>query len=622
MSNSSTQNLFFSKNRLIAALLIIIYLLLMWQIWVWVKHQTIIKLAEDGRSRINLYVTHLKGQLEKYKFLPELLSTNPKLIELLQDPGNSDSIDALNRYLETINSITNASDTYLMDHEGLTIAASNWQSERPFVGRNFSYRPYFQKAMQGQLGRYFALGTTSKRRGYYFAYPVRNAGKILGAVVIKVDISQVESNWQGRPEQVIVTDPDGVIFITTNPEWRFRSIKPMDKKVLNQIIESKRYPDTNLQNLHLLKEQEVINDDIHLYKFSEKNSGDGYIPQRWYLHTQHGMPEAGWKFHLLTPLKLLYTQLLEVQAIASLIFAVIVFLALFILQRRKRMLDRNRYEKQARETLRKAHDLLEQRVLERTKALQHEIEERSNTENELRKTQDQLIQSAKLAVIGQLSAGISHELNQPLAAIRSYADNARLFLDKERRDDAVDNLNQIAELTERMAQINSQLKLFARKKSSEYSSISIVNAIEAARRLLRPQFKKTATELLLEIPEQANVWVNQVQLEQVLVNLFSNAMNAMENKQDCWIKVLVLAKDKFMVVTIQDNGPGIPQDILDQIFSPFFTTREAGLGLGLSISRRIATTMGGDLEATNHLKGGAIFTLTLPTAKESVDVIE
>ena len=184
----------FSRHTIISIFLVILYLVLMWQIWVWVKHQTIIKLADDGHSRINLYVTHLQGQLEKYKFLPELISTNQRLIKLLQDPANPQSIETLNQYLGTINSIANASDTYLMDAEGLTIAASNWQSERPFVGRNFSYRPYFQKAMQGELGRYFALGTTSKKRGYYFAYPVHHSGKILGAVVIKVDISRVEEN--------------------------------------------------------------------------------------------------------------------------------------------------------------------------------------------------------------------------------------------------------------------------------------------------------------------------------------------------------------------------------------------------------------------------------------------
>ena len=92
-----------------------------------------------------------------------------------------------------------------MNSDGLTIAASNWNTPKPFVGRNFSYRPYFKQAMEGKLGRYFALGTTSSERGYYFAYPVRYEGRILGAVVIKIKIDAIEENWGDQGSDFRIT---------------------------------------------------------------------------------------------------------------------------------------------------------------------------------------------------------------------------------------------------------------------------------------------------------------------------------------------------------------------------------------------------------------------------------
>src|SRR5665647_3225278 len=183
---------------------VFIYLIVIgWNVWwtfTWLYHQKLKDLATEGSSRLELYVTYLEGVLGKYENLPELLANDKIIVNLLNEHGTPEQIDFLNRYLEKINSISNASDTYLMDSNGLTIAASNWKEEHPFVGENFSYRPYFQEAMRGRLGKYFALGTTSSLRGYYFAYPVRRNNKIIGALVIKINIDSVENNW-GREDQ-------------------------------------------------------------------------------------------------------------------------------------------------------------------------------------------------------------------------------------------------------------------------------------------------------------------------------------------------------------------------------------------------------------------------------------
>jgi two-component system C4-dicarboxylate transport sensor histidine kinase DctB len=245
--------------------------------------------------------------------------------------------------------------------------------------------------------------------------------------------------------------------------------------------------------------------------------------------------------------------------------------------------------------------------------LTREIEQHRRTAIELQQAQDALIQSAKLAVIGQLSTGISHELNQPLAAIRSYADNARALLGQERWEDVTWNLRQISELTERMAQISTQLKIFARKTSGQQVAVSLSAVLDDSLELFVARIRETGTEIRRESQRDLQVLANRVQLEQVLVNLIGNALHAVEAVEKRFIEFHVAIEADRVRLTMRDSGPGIDLDILNRIFDPFFTTKEEGrgLGLGLSISQRIVEVMEGELNADNHPDGGARFTLYL-----------
>ncbi len=598
---------FTGKRGLMMLGLVLVYLLLLWQIAVYVRDRAQREIIRNGERQLNIYVTYLQAKLEKYEFLPELLSTNAELVELLERPGDRTRIDALNRYLETINGITQASDTYLMDRDGLTIAASNWQSEKPFVGRNFSYRPYFKEAMQGHLGRYFALGSTSGKRGYYFAYPVRHQGRILGIVVIKVELTDLEQQWQGKRSEMLVTDPEGVIFITTRQDWRFRSLYPLSDAEKRRLNESRRYSGAQVEPLDI-RHWQRIRENIHRIDWhkDEDNSES-------FLMLEQGMSQVGWRVHLLVLLKQVNDQVWRSVGIVSVAFAGVLLLGLILQQRIRRSQERARYEAQVNLTLREARDRLEQRVQERTEDLYQEIEERRRTEQTLRQTRDELIQAAKLAMLGQLSASISHEMNQPLAAIRSYTDNARQLLEQNRCVDVNWNLEQITELIESMSQISSQLKLFARKTDGSLSAISLRQVIESSLRILRPQLRKTLTDLRLNLSTTHDrVMVDPVRLEQVLVNLIANAVNAMEEQSPRWVNITSTQQGGQLQVEIQDNGPGIPEDHLKCIFDPFFTTRESGLGLGLSISQHIIESMGGTLSAHNSGDAGAVFALVLP----------
>lgn len=596
-------------QQLLSLVVGLLLIFLLWQTGHWSRQLALENLQQQSQHQLRLFVANLQGELQKYEFLPELLATNSLLINFLHHPNDVKSINALNRYLETINEVANASDTYLMNAEGWTIAASNWLSERPFIGRNFAYRPYFQEAMQGKLGRYFALGSTSNKRGYYFAYPVKDDNGILGAVVIKIELQGFEQSWRELKEEFVVTDPDGVIFISTKDEWRYKSLYPLDKTVIDRVQDSKRYGNAEIGTLNVAKKDQLT-EQAQVVNIGDPRQSD-------HLMLVREMPEAGWKVHIFSSLGVVNSQVLKSLLITTIVYIAIVFLVFYFIQRSRRLKERERYEKRVKR-------VLEQRVKERTADLTsanirllREIEEHRRTDETLRKTQDELIQAAKMAALGQLSSGINHELNQPLAAIRSYADNARAYLVRDRKDDASWNLEQIAELTERMATISRQLKVFSRKTTGQLVTVSVQAVIDNAMKIVGPQLKDTETEFRRIVPADAiYVQADMIQLEQVLVNLITNAVHAVEQQSERWIQLMVSTDNGKASIQILDNGPGIAVENLDQIFDPFFTTKseDRGLGLGLSISYRIVEMMHGTLTADNHGSGGAVFTLRLDLA--------
>ena len=576
------------------------------------------ELSQDGSIRLQLFITYLRGVLEKYESLPEILARDKKLVNFLLNPGSRERIEAFNRYLETVNQISKSGDTYLMDKEGLTIAASNWQSERPFVGRNFSYRPYFQQAMQGNLGRYFALGTTSLKRGYFFAYPVRNEGEIIGAVVIKIDIDDVEARWGYHDQIFLVTDPDDIIFITTFSDWRYKSLVELDQQTIDLVVKSRRYPNEDLESVPV---QGVKN-----YTFgSVINLLNQNHTTSTYLQQSKLMEEAGWNVQILSNIRPLRKRVVETNILVGSIFLFSYLLLMLFQQRRQRLAELKSIEDQARRALQEANERLESRVQERTaelvetnRQLLKEIQERRQTEEALKKTRSELVHTAKMATLGQMSAGINHELNQPLAAIRSYSDNARQLLAKGRQEEALWNLAQIGELTDRMAQLGVQLKEFSRKSSGRIETVSLQGVVDGALEILSPVLRKSAANIIVD--QHLGSWQvkgNQVLLQQVMVNLLRNAIQAVEEAEDKRIVVAALQNEDRVKLWVEDFGTGIAADQIKKIFDPFYTTKKSGegLGLGLTITERILNEMGatiGVVSSPSH----TTFEIELPAASD------
>jgi two-component system C4-dicarboxylate transport sensor histidine kinase DctB len=591
-------------------------------------------LANDGERQLDLHAAQLAGRLARFDYLPQVLATDARLVELLLAPDNAARLAELNRALEEIAAISGAADVYVMNADGLTIAASNWQSQRTFIGRFFHYRPYFQQAMAGQPGRYFALGSTSGLRGYYFAHPIRDGGDVLGAVVVKVDMSNAEAHLAHLGQEVLVTDPDGVVFISTRREWRFRTLTPLSDKERRRLRESLRYPGVDFAPLPIRISTNT--GPTQVWTAPRKRASDaptngtpkpeGSVQFVRYLAQQLPMPDAGWTMHLLTPMSLLHPRVLAVVAVAGALCLTLFSLALGLWQRHERQQERALFDQQASEALRRAHDELEHRVEQRTadllrsnERLSREIDERRRTEAELRQTQGELVQAAKLATLGQLSAGINHELNQPMAAIRSYADNGRALLAKGRFDEVGWNLQQVSELIGRMGRIAGQLKIFARKSTGRVGPVAVDSVIDTALAVVAPRIRRTGAELDVMRPAPAlRLRGDENLVQQVLVNLLGNALQAIDGQPRRLVRVSARTTDDSerpeVVLAVEDTGPGIAGEHLERIFDAFFTTKDGseGLGLGLTISKRIIEDLDGSLEAGPSALGGARFTIRLP----------
>jgi len=562
---------------------------------------------QNGKQRLQLYAANLAGELARYESVPALLASNQRVLKVLQQPDNYSAIQALNEYFERSAGLTGALDIYLMNRDGLTVAASNWQSDLPFIGRNFGFRPYFQQALEGRPGHYYALGTTSGVRGYYFSYPVSHLGKVKGVVVLKMDIERIERDWSGLSDNLLVVDPDGIAFIASDPRWRYRSTQLLSKEALQRLISSARYPGVKFKPLQINQVNKRADSSSSLVRIDD-------TPHEFLLASLD-MPGPGWRVFLMQRTDDVNRRVIASVTMVFAVATVLSLLAVLWLQSRARRLERIRCDRESRAALEKAHAELEQRVALRTADLQREVEERRHAEDALRTTQDELVQAAKLAMLGQLSASINHELNQPLSAIRSYAENALLLLDRDRVADTRGNLEQIAQLVERMAQISSQLKLFARKSEGVRTPVSLQHALDVSLRLLAADIRRSGTNLQVsESIAGLYALADATRLEQVLVNLIGNALHALEGETTPKIVIDAQVGDGLVILSVRDNGPGIAQEHLEQIFDPFFTTRKSGLGLGLAISQQIVDNMGGSIKAQNAPQGGAIFILTLEQA--------
>ena len=561
--------------------------------------------ARRGDNVLQLAATALSGQLDRFERLPPLIAEDANIRALAADPRNSDLVDRTNLYLERIQVLLGASDIYLMDSDGLTIATSNHASETSFIGGNFAFRPYFYEAMQGRMGRYFALGTTSKKRGYYFGAPVRIADRIAGVLVFKIDLDAIEETWRGGDYAVLVTDPDGVVFLSSRSDWLFQTLRPLSVANKARVQATRRYADGQIGNLEIVSD--TTRDSLHLVVIG------GAGGAREFVQRDLTMEAAGWRVHVLIDT--------EPAQRAARIAAVVAMLSLglmalfgFVLWQRRLRLDERLQMQQA------AQADLERRVEERTQELAGLNQQLEAEIAERRQAQADLVQAGKLAALGQMSAALSHEFNQPLAAARTYADNAGVLMDRGRMDEARSNLVRILALIDRMTAISRHLRSFARKPGQKLSAVHLPEVIEAAVEIAALRLRAAQADLSIDLPpELPAVVAGPVRLQQVLVNILSNAADAVEGGPLRKVSLMAMVDGQDVVIRIGDTGPGVPEALVARVFDPFFSTKGVGkgLGLGLSISYNIIKDFGGNLSVSDAKGGGAEFVIRLRISAES-----
>lgn len=552
-------------------------------------------------QRLDAFALSLEATLARHESLPGLLALDPSLAALLREPRNPQRIAAANAYLEAAQQGAAVSVTFLIDAHGETLAASNWQLPRSFVGHNYAFRPYFRDALQDGLGRFYGVGVTTGEPGYFLAAPVRAAGKVLGVIVLKLSLDSMEQALAGAGDTLLLADADGVVFLSSERRLRYRTLAPLPEAVSARLAETRQYgtqpvtplaaqailPAANGQPLRLALPGEVARERlIH----SRPVGGQG-----WQV-VQLGDPG-------------------EARAAALGAASAVVFAAAFLLG----LAAHFRHRARRREELRRVYGELEERIAERTADLTEQIAALESTKAILRETRDAAVQAGKLATLGQMSAGISHELNQPLAALQTLADNARALLARDRHDEVGENLQLISELVDRTGRIVRQLKSFARKEAATPQAVTVASAIEHALLIVEPRRREIGARIEV-VPPAADLLAlaEAGRLEQVLVNLLRNGLDAMAGQPAPVLEVCAKRVDERVSIHVRDHGAGLADEVRTHLFEPFYTTKPAGegLGLGLAISLTIVESYGGTLGAHNAPDGGAVFVLTLPAAGE------
>ncbi len=532
-------------------------------------------IAAAARQRVGLYARSIEGTLDRYRSLPFVLADDHDVKALLDAPG-TDAALAIDRKLDRINRAAGTAELFVMDRGGLTLAASNWQRPDSFVGANYRFRPYFIQALAKGAGHYYGIGVTTGQPGYFQAHAVAGP-TVAGVVVAKIDLRPLEADWASGGEAVMVTDGNGVVFLSSRSDWRYGLLAPLPLDAQRELAATHQYEGVSLHALDLADAPGAPT-DLRRVRL------DG----RRYLVASRPLPAEGWTVSYLADLAPAAAAARLAFAIAASAAAAVVLLVLYLRQRWLRL----RAERAAR-------DELERRVALRTA--------------DLRAAQQELVQAGKLAALGQMSAVMAHELNQPLAAMAMFLASGRVLAAQGDMAGLAANLDRIAGLAARMAKITGHLKAFARKGQGSPSAVPVRRAVDEALALTEGRLRQAAVEPVVDVPVAAVVRADPLRLEQVLINLIGNAVDAMAGRPDRRLEIACRPAAAGWAITVADSGPGVGPEALSRLFEPFFTTKPpgAGLGLGLSLSQRIVEEFGGTLAAANRPEGGAVFTVEL-----------
>ncbi|SET39880.1 two-component sensor histidine kinase AauS [Pseudomonas graminis] len=601
------------RHLFVPPLIILLMIALGYVTYLYSETNAIKALGENGQRQLELHARTVESEINKYNYLPSVLELESNVSDLLNHPSG-ELRSKVNDYLEGLNRRSRSRAIYVLDTTGRVLATSNWRDADSYLGEDLSFRAYYQDAIRGLPGRFYGIGSTTGEPGYYLAHGLEEKGKIIGVAVIKVRLEALEERWQRARLEAFVSDENGIIILSSDPARRLKSVRPLTAEIKERLARSLQYYWWPLNELVPL-ERESIADGVEKLTFPANTSVDHEHTVVSYLAQTRELADTPWHLTLLTPLEDLRREAANQGMLVAVACALVAFLLIAWNERRKVISTRLA----AREALEQANNELERRITDRTadlrasnERLKGQIRERRQAEETLRQAQDELIQAGKLAAIGQMSTSIAHELNQPLAALRTLSGNTVRFLERGALDTASANLRTINDLVDRMGRITASLRAFARR-GEDKGQASLGKAVEAALQLLAARLDNASLKLHQQI-DDVELGIDQTRLEQILVNLIGNALDAMQAQPSpiLWLEGEVF-EGRYRL-RVRDNGHGIDAEARKHLFEPFFTTKpgEQGLGLGLTLSASLAAAAGGTLNAEDPAEGGTMFVLVLP----------
>jgi two-component system C4-dicarboxylate transport sensor histidine kinase DctB len=544
------------------------------------------RLREAAEHRLDMLVTGLSADLARFDYLPALLEMTPVVPALLEAPSDLQLRDAVSRYLNGVNATVGAEMLYVLDAGGTSLAASDWQQPGTTIGQDLSFRPYVIDAIRFSRGRFYGVGITSRKPGYYLSYALRRDHRLRGVVAVKVNIEDAERTWRQMPGDMLLVDERGVVILATRNDLKYRPLAPLGVGQRSEVQTARPYGDADLQPLDWAP-QEPLDGGVQRVM----------LEGRTRLASTRAVRGTTWSLIALDDLAPVQAFARYAAVTASLAMAVLLLLAITLWQRQRAV----RQQLASRAALQAAHDSLESTVVARTA--------------ELRAAQNDLVHAGKLAALGQMSAGMVHELNQPLTALRTLSDSAGILLDQQRPDEVRGNLQRITVMVDRLARLTSQLKTFAHKSDAPLSSVGLLRCIAGAQAVVGAEMKVHDIAFDIDmLPATLCVMADEAAMVSVLINLIRNAVDAMQGAPTRMLQVRARAEGHRVVLSVADTGPGIRADILPRLFEPFVSSKPAGagLGLGLVISAQLVRAAGGILKACQRDEGGACFIIELP----------
>lgn len=530
--------------------------------------------------RLALYSGNLISELRRNAIVPQLLARDPALIAALNAQDYRQSSQRLISFVDEIG----AASLMLLDRDGRTVAAT----DRNRLAESHREEAYFVDALRSNTTVFTALPQETGNFSFTYARRMESGGETVGVIMVEVDLAKFERAWAGITDAVMVTNSEGLIILATEPRWR--GLTPTDAL--------QRQPADG-----------AIERAIRATADWTAQQADAYMRGEAVMRIDGRIPFRGWTLVTFTTYASVRERVNAVLALEIMGFALLAALVFYALSR-KTAIRMALFQR----------DATELRAL--NARLSREIAERERVQKNLAVAEQSLAQSSKLAALGEMSAAVSHELNQPLAAMKTYLAGARLLLRRNRPDEALSAFHRIDDLIERMGAITRQLKSFARKGQEQLSPVDMGEALASSLAMMEPQLKSRRVKITKILPEApVRVMGDRMRIEQVLVNLLRNALDATKSVDDPQVDI-ILAAGETATLTVRDNGTGIED--LDALFEPFYTTKQPGdgVGLGLAISSGIVSELGGRLTARNGEDGGAVFEMQLPVLNESTEAAE